>query len=71
MTTRRILSDKELKELRRCEYHGLYWEDGQWSVYWTDGDYLTLYKTHKSERNEAEHILNAFCPTTGRNEKNA
>lgn len=57
MTTRRILSDRELKELRRCEYHGLYWEDAQWSVYWTDGDYLTLYKTHKSDRKEAEHIL--------------
>lgn len=57
MTTRRILSDRELKELRRCEYYGLYWEEGQWSVYWTDGDCLTLYKTHKSDRKEAEHIL--------------
>ena len=57
MTTRRILSDRELKELRRCEYFGLYWEDGQWTVYWTDGDYQTLYRTHKSNRKEAEHIL--------------
>lgn len=58
MTTRRILSDRELKELRRCEYFGLYWEEGQWTVYWTDGDYQTLYRTHKSNRKEAEHILN-------------
>ena len=57
MNTRRFLSDKELKELRQCEYHGLYWEEGQWSVYWTDGDYTTLYQTHKSDRKEAEHIL--------------
>lgn len=57
MTTRRILSDRELEKLRRCEYHGLYWEEGQWSIYWTDGDYLTLFQTHKSNRKEAEHIL--------------
>ena len=57
MTTRRILSDRELKELRKCEYYGLHWEDGQWSAYWTDGDYTTLYKTHEHKREEAEHVL--------------
>lgn len=60
MTSRRILSDKELKDLRRCEYNGLYWEEGQWTVYWTDGDYTTLYQTHKSNRKEAEEILNCL-----------
>ncbi|MBQ5531378.1 MAG: hypothetical protein IIT98_05190, partial [Kiritimatiellae bacterium] len=57
MTSRRILSDKELKELRSCEYYGLKKEEGQLSVYWTDGDYLTLYQTHKTNRHDAEHIL--------------
>ena len=58
MTTRRILSDRELKELRRCEYYGLYREEGQWTAYWTDGDYQTLYRTHRVNRKEAEEILN-------------
>ena len=57
MTTRRILSDRELNELRKCEYFGLHWEDEQWTAYWTDGDCTTLYKTHKHKREEAEHIL--------------
>jgi len=57
MTSRRILSDKELKNLRTCEYYGLKKEEGQWSAYWTDGDYLTLYQTHKTSYKEAEHIL--------------
>ena len=57
MTTRRILSDKGLRGLRRCGCHGLYWEDGRWPVCRTDGDCLTLYKMHKGNRDEAEHIL--------------
>ena len=57
MTSRRILSDKELTALRTCEYYGLKKEEGQWSVYWTDGDCLTLYQTHKTNRHDAEHIL--------------
>lgn len=57
MTSRRILSDKELKELRSCEYYGLKKEEGQWSAYWTDGDYLTFCKTHKTNWKEADRIL--------------
>ena len=60
MTSRRILSDRDLGELRRCEFCGLMEEDGQWSAYWTDGDYRTVYRTRKSDRKEAERILNSL-----------
>lgn len=57
MTSRKILSDKEMNELRQCEYYGLKKEDGQWTAYWTDGDYTTLFQTHKAKWKEAEYIL--------------
>ncbi len=57
MTSRKILSQKEAGELRRCEYYGLKKEDGQYTAYWTDGDFTTLYKTHTGNWKQANHIL--------------
>ena len=57
MTSRKILSGKETNELRQCEYYGLKQEDGQWTAYWTDGDFTTLYKTHTGKWKQANHIL--------------
>ena len=60
MTSRRILSDRELEELRKCEHQGLIKEDGQWTAYWTDGDYLTLRKTHERNWEKAGDILKSL-----------
>ena len=57
MTSRKILSSKEMNELRRFEYYGLMKEDGQFTAYWTDGDYTTLCKTHTDNWKQANHIL--------------
>lgn len=57
MTSRKILSDKEMNELHRCEYYGLKKEDRQFTAYWTDGDFTTLYKTHTGNWKQANHIL--------------
>lgn len=57
MTSRTILSGREAKELRQCEYYGLKKEDGKWTAYWTDGDYTTLYQTHTDNWKQANHIL--------------
>ena len=59
MTDSTYISNDDLDELRRVEEKGLWLnpDNGEYTVYWTDGDRFITHNTHKGNKAEAERVL--------------
>ncbi len=58
MTTNTHLTDSEFRGLRIPEDKGLWKsEDGEYVVYWTDGDRMISHNTHTTNKGIAEDML--------------